>query len=195
LNVRRIGLPVEQLPDETLLAGLRSGDEEITVAFVRRFQAKVFGIALAVLGDTAAAEDVAQQAFERAWKHAHTYDALRGSVGTWLAAITRNLAIDVSRVRRPVPVDTSELLTRVIGSGDSTEQAALAAESAGDLRKALRVLPEAQARAVVLAAIGGLSASQIAQSESIPLGTAKTRIRGGLHRLRDLLEQSETEND
>jgi RNA polymerase sigma factor (sigma-70 family) len=193
--VRRIGLPVEQLPDETLLAGLGSGDEEISIAFVRRFQSKVFGVALAVLGDTSAAEEVAQQAFERAWRHARTYDPLHGSVGTWLSAITRNLAIDVARVRRPVPVDASELLSRVAGTRDRTEQVALAAQSADQLRSALRALPEAQSRAVVLSGIGGLSAAQVAENEGIPLGTAKTRIRGGLHRLRELLEPSETDHD
>src|ERR1700722_3206629 len=94
-SMRRVGLPVEQLPDETLLAGFGGGDEEITVAFVRRFQRRIFGVALSVLGDGRLAEDAAQQAFERAWRHAGTYDVRRGSVVAWLSSITRNLAIDM----------------------------------------------------------------------------------------------------
>ena len=66
--------PAERLPDETLLAGLGAGDAELSVAFVRRFQGLVFGVALNVLRDRNVAEDVAQQAFERAWKHAQMFD-------------------------------------------------------------------------------------------------------------------------
>lgn len=193
--MRRIGLPVDQLPDETLLAGYSSGDEELTVAFVRRFQSRIYGVALAVIGESGSAEDVAQQAFEKAWRHGHTYDPRRGSVTTWLAAITRNLAIDATRVRRPAPVDAETLLGRVVAGGDGPEHSALAGESAAELRSALRLLPREQARALVLSGIGGLSASQVAASEGIPLGTAKTRIRTGMHRLRAALVGSETDGE
>ena len=102
-----------------MLAGFSTGDAELTVAFVRRFQSKVFGVALAVVGEAGAAEDVAQQAFERAWRHGHAYDQRRGSVAAWLSTITRNLAIDTMRVRRPLPVDPEALLARV-GAGPTT---------------------------------------------------------------------------
>jgi RNA polymerase sigma factor (sigma-70 family) len=185
--VRRIGLPVDQLPDETLLAGVGHGDEEITVAFVRRHQRRVYGVALAVVGDPRLAEDVAQQAFVRAWRNAGSYDARRGSVGTWLGTITRNLAIDTTRVRRPQPVDPDELYLHVTASDDNPERSAVAGESAAELRAAIRTLPPEQARAVVLAGIAGYSASQVAEAEGIPLGTAKTRIRTAMQRLRATL--------
>jgi RNA polymerase sigma factor (sigma-70 family) len=178
----------EALSDEVLLAGYASGDPDLTVAFVRRFQARVYGVALAVTGDPGAADDVAQQAFVRAWRHGATFDRRRGAVGTWLAAITRNLAIDSLRVRRPVPVDTDVLLARVAAADRSPEATAMGSESAGELRAALRQLPPAQARAVVLAGIAGLSASQVAAAEGIPLGTAKTRIRSAMLALRRTLE-------
>jgi RNA polymerase sigma factor (sigma-70 family) len=194
--MRRVGLPVEQLPDEMLLSGFGGGDEEITVAFVRRFQRRIYGVALSVLGDGRLAEDAAQQAFERAWRHAGTYDVRRGSVGAWLSTITRNLAIDMARTRRSTPIDPDELLLRMATSGGSStgagfatstegpEREVMAGLAADDLRAALRGLPPEQARAVVLAGIGGLSASEIAESEGIPLGTAKTRIRTAMRRLR-----------
>ncbi len=188
--MRRIGIPIEDLPDEALLSGFGAGDEELSVAFVRRFQSKVFGVTLAVTGDRATAEDIAQQAFERAWRHARTYDSLRGSVGTWLGTIARNLAIDALRVRTPVPIDGEELLSRALSASPgarSSEQAVLAEESSVALRAALRQLPREQARAIVLAGIAGLSASQVAAAERIPLGTAKTRIRTAMHRLRSSL--------
>jgi RNA polymerase sigma factor (sigma-70 family) len=199
--VRRLGLPVDQLPDETLLAGFGIGDDEVSVAFVRRFQRRVYGVALAVLGDARQAEDVAQQAFERAWRHAATYDSRRGSVGTWLSTITRNLAIDAARVRRPQPVDPEELLMQIGASADSPERRALADEIGDDMRAALKGLPVEQARALVLAGIVGLSASEVAEAEHIPLGTAKTRIRTAMRRLRDTLggeyysEQDEEHQD
>jgi RNA polymerase sigma factor (sigma-70 family) len=194
-GIRSVGLPVEQLPDETLLAGYAAGETELTVAFVRRFQAKIFGVALAVVGDVGVAEDVAQQAFERAWRHGHAYDHRRGSVAVWLSAITRNLSIDAMRVRRPFPVDPEVLLARIGAGVDSPEHLAVLDESAGELRAALHRLPVEQARAIVLAGIVGMSASQVANTEGIPLGTAKTRIRTAMHRLRDALVRSGADHE
>lgn len=196
--MRRIGLPVDQLTDEALLTGFGDGDEELSVAFVRRYQSKVYGIALAVTGDPRYAEDVAQQAFERAWRHAHAFDPVKGSVAGWMAAITRNLALDAVRVRRALPVDTAALLDRVAppraGMADPVTSAEAGA-SADALRDALRALPPPQARAVVLAGIVGLSASQVADAEGVPLGTAKTRIRTAMHRLRAALETTGVRDD
>jgi RNA polymerase sigma-70 factor (ECF subfamily) len=183
------------MPDETLLVGVGSGDEEIAVAFVRRFQGKVYGVALSILGDRAQAEDVAQQAFERAWRNAHTYDPRRGTVSAWLSTITRNLAIDATRVRRPQPADPEELLLRIRTTAESPERAAVAGESAASLRAALHQLPREQARAVVLAGIVGLSASQVAATEGIALGTAKTRIRTAMGRLRAALVSEQVDYD
>jgi RNA polymerase sigma-70 factor (ECF subfamily) len=68
-------MPADRLPDETLLAGLGAGDADLALAFVRRFQRLVYGVALTVTRDPVTAEDVAQQAFEQAWKHAQVYDS------------------------------------------------------------------------------------------------------------------------
>jgi RNA polymerase sigma-70 factor (ECF subfamily) len=186
-GVRDRGLPVELLPDDGLLAGLATGDAEIAIAFVRRFQRIVFGVALAVLGDVRLAEDIAQQTFERAWRHAQVYDSRRGSVRTWLTAIARNLAVDAARVRRPTPVDPTELVQMLSLVSESAEQRAVAGESVAELRRAVAELPVGQARALVLAGIHGLTAREIADLEGIPLGTAKTRIRAAMGKLRTTL--------
>lgn len=180
------GRQVDGMPDDLLLAGLTEGDAELSVAFVRRFQARVLGVALAVLGDRALAEDVAQQAFERAWRHAAMFDPRRGGVGTWLTAITHNLAVDAARGRRVTPVDPLELADVV--AGGTPEGSALAAESADELRAAIRALPAEQGRALVLAAFRGMTAREVAETEGIPLGTAKTRIRAAMLRLAAELE-------
>jgi RNA polymerase sigma-70 factor (ECF subfamily) len=183
-DVSRIGIPIERLADETLLAGLATGDAEIAVAFVRRFQRKVFGVAVAVLGDPVLAEDVAQQTFERAWKHAAVFDARRGSVAAWLTTIAHNLAIDMVRARRATPVDPVELSTLIGVMVDTPERQAIANEASGELHKALASLPHDQARAVVMAGIYGMTGNEIADFEGIPLGTAKTRIRAAMTKLR-----------
>src|SRR3954469_18255156 len=83
------------LSDEALLAGLAAGQPEAAAAFIRRFQARVYGLVITIVRDEGVAEDVAQETFTRAWRHAASYDARRGRVATWLLSIARNLAIDV----------------------------------------------------------------------------------------------------
>jgi RNA polymerase sigma factor (sigma-70 family) len=173
-----------QQPDEVLLAGLGAGDPDLAVTFVRRFQRIVFGVAQAITGDPGTAEDVAQRAFERAWRHASVYDSTRGSVRAWLTTITRNLAIDAVRDRAPVPMNPDDLPIVLAAMTDNPERATVAHDSAERLRKALAGLPAPQARAVAMSGIYGLTARQIADTEGIPLGTAKTRIRDGMQKLR-----------
>jgi RNA polymerase sigma factor (sigma-70 family) len=179
-----MGTPADRLSDETLLAGLGAGDADLSIAFVRRFQRIVFGVALTVLGDRNIAEDVAQQTFEQAWRHAQVYDSRRGSVRAWLTTITHNLAIDVVRARTSVPVDPDDLPAILAAVTDTPERLAVAHDSAAQLRRALAELPSPQARAVAMAGIYGMTARQIADGEGIPLGTAKTRIRDGMQKLR-----------
>ena len=172
------------LTDEMLLAGFGTGDQEASLAFVRRFQRAVYGAALVVIKDAGLAEDIAQQAFERAWVHAEQFDPCRGTVRSWLVTIARNLAVDTLRVRRPYPIEPQDL-ERFIGALTTTpEGQALHQETSTRLRRALSDLPEAQARAVVLSAVHGLTAAELAELEDIPLGTAKSRIRSALIKLR-----------
>lgn len=174
--------------DDALLAGMTAGDPDAAVAFVARFQRRVFGLAITIVGDPRTAEDVAQEALLRAWRHGSTYDPRRGSVVTWLLSITRNMAIDVMRVRRPTAVDPDTLLSLLLTDAEAgPPEIAAAHDDADRLRVALTTLPSEQRRAVVLAGIGGLSAREVAESEGIPLGTAKTRIRTAMQRLRAAL--------
>jgi RNA polymerase sigma-70 factor (ECF subfamily) len=187
-----VGASADGLPDEALLAGFGAGDGALAVAFVRRFQRIVFGVAIAVTSDPGTAEDVAQHAFERAWRHASVYDARRGSVRSWLTTITHNLAVDVVRARSAMPMDPDDLPAVVTAMTDSPERLAVANDSAQGLRQALGRLPATQARAVAMAGIYGLTAGQIAETEQIPLGTAKTRIRDGMRKLRAAYLPAET---
>lgn len=176
----------DRASDAALVNALALNDESAAVAFVRRFQGPVFGLAVSITRDHALAEDIAQEAFLRAWRAAASYDPRRGSVLTWLLTITRNLAIDAVRARRSAPAEPGELelmiTTTLLGSdpGGRTETI-MAAQRLGQL-------PTEQARAVVLSVIGGRTMAEVAEYEGIPLGTAKTRVRAGLRRMRLAME-------
>ena len=175
--------------DETLLAGLAGGDHLAAAAFVRRFQGRVYGLALTIVRDPGRAEDVAQEAFLRAWRRAETYDPRRGRVVTWLLAIARNAAIDAVRMTRAEPIDPevlSSLLEMEIARRGTWDDPSLAER--GRLRDAMAALPLDQRRAIVLAAYLGRTAREIGELEGVPLGTAKTRIRTAMRRLRGELE-------
>ncbi len=174
-----------EVSDEALLAGMAQGDDDAALAFVRRYQRRVFGLAVGIVGEPGLAEDIAQEALTRAWRHAAVFDARRGSVATWVLTITRNLAIDALRLRRADPTDPDDLAAFAPPSGERLpEDAAVTADAADQLRSALGGLPPEQRRAVVLASLYGRTTAEISESESIPLGTAKTRVRAGLTKLR-----------
>jgi RNA polymerase sigma factor (sigma-70 family) len=175
----------DRLTDEALLAGLAVGDPDVAVVFVRRFQRRVFGLALTMVSDPALAEDVAQEALVKVWRHAGAFDPRRGSVTTWVLAITRNLAIDALRVRRAAPADPTALNALLPADGGQLpDEQATASDAAARLRAAIATLPPEQRRALLLASFAGRTAQEIADSEGIPVGTAKTRIRAAMHKLR-----------
>jgi RNA polymerase sigma-70 factor (ECF subfamily) len=178
----------DRLDDTALLAAIALGDESACTVFVRRHQRVVYGVAVGVCGDGQLAEDVAQQTFERVWRHAASFDERRGSVRTWMLTICRRLAIDVIRARRAMPLDPEDMLVILPSSrADEIEERAAASTELIRVNAAMQRLPDDQRRAVLLASLSGLTAAEIAQVEQIPLGTAKTRIRLGLRRLRSQL--------
>lgn len=195
LAIRQVVLYVYvvwSLSDESLLAGLGAGDSEAAAAFVRRFQGRVFGLALTIVGDRERAEDVAQETFVRAWKHAGAFDPRRGGVTTWLLTIARNVAVDVVRLRRHEVVGSDVLLALQLPSAEQDpDERLIAAGESERVRRAVAILPEEQKRALVLAAFHGLTGREISELEGIPLGTVKTRIRTAMLKLRSSLEVSD----
>jgi RNA polymerase sigma-70 factor (ECF subfamily) len=176
------------LSDEALLAGMAVGDERAGVAFVRRYQRRVYGLAFSIVGDAVLAQDVAQEAFLRVWKHALVFDRRRASVATWALTITRNLAVDALRVRRPVPTDPGDfVLMGIADRRPGPEEHAGSQDARERIGAALALLPPEQSRALVLATVYGYTAAEVSRVEAVPLGTAKTRIRRGLQKLRALV--------
>lgn len=176
--------------DESLLAGMASADRDAVAVLVRRHQSRVYGLARSIVRDPHLAEDVAQEAFIRAWRYAGAYDPRRGAVLPWLLTITRNAAIDHLRSRRVRPEVPAESVGALLPA-DRTDPGDRVGQDAEARRtfEALATLPEPQRRAVVLATYAGWTAVEVGEFEGVPLGTAKTRIRTGLSRLRLLLTE------
>jgi RNA polymerase sigma factor (sigma-70 family) len=183
--------------DEALFAGFATGDPESGTVFVRRFQARVFGLALAITRDPAEADEVAQDAFVRAWRYAASFDARRGGLAGWLLGITRNVAIDRVRLaanrRERLELDgTGELALQMAldsaGAGDEVSEVAERHDALTRVARSLRSLPAEQCDALIAVTVKGLTTREYAEAVGVPLGTAKTRIRLGLRKLRQRLE-------
>ncbi|MFN2478182.1 MAG: RNA polymerase sigma factor [Pseudonocardiaceae bacterium] len=173
-----------------LVADLDSGFAEV----VRAYERVVYSVALRLSSHPADAEDLASEAFLRA------YQALRGyhneriaslRLQPWLLTIVRNLARNAVRDarRRPDPPPPFEPMDQH-ACGPSVEQEVERDEVARALGAVLARLPEAQRVAVVLRHVVGLPTSEVAEVLSCPDGTAKSHISRGLHRLRALLTET-----
>jgi RNA polymerase sigma-70 factor (ECF subfamily) len=137
---------------------------------------------MAVLNDHARAQDVVQDVFLRLWRRPDAFDGRRGALGPYLRLMARSRALDLWREgesRRRV----SDRLSHAFELGDARPDARLAPER-HDLHAAVRTLPHGQREAVVLTYWAGLTAAEVARHADVPLGTAKSRVRLGVRRLR-----------
>ncbi len=166
--------------DFSLVSAIRSGDESAMAMLYDRYSSLVYSVALRVLGDTGAAEDILQEVFMQLWRNPGLFDSSRGNLGAWLAVISRNRAIDGLRRRKP-ETDIADIVLSV-----EPDMAAEAERSVAmvKVRGALEAMPASQRAALEMAYFEGLSHSEIAVKTGEPLGTIKTRIRSGLLALR-----------
>jgi len=170
--------------DGALIAAIRSGDQDAMAQLYARYSSVVYAVALRVLGDTAAAEDVLQEIFIQLWRNPGAFDSGRGNLAPWLAVITRNRAVDSLRKRRP-QTEISETTVSVEPDLASQADRGRAMEK---VRAVLKDMPEAQRSLLEMAYFEGYSHSEIAEKTGEPLGTVKTRIRNGLMLLRKAVE-------
>jgi len=184
-------------PTDALLgARLAAGDDHALAEVFDGLAAAVYGAALRVLGDCAAAEDVVQDVFVELWTRPGRFDPGAGSLRTYLTVLARHRAVDLlrSELRRLARQERHHRLSpgqRQESPGESVA----AAETAGMVRQALRALPDGQRQVVELAYFQGLSFREVAVVAGIPEGTAKSRLRLALAKLeavldRELLEPS-----
>jgi RNA polymerase sigma-70 factor (ECF subfamily) len=183
-------MDVGKLDDVALVRGVQDRDERAIEELVRRYDGPLFSFAYRLVGREDFAQDVVQEVFLALWRDATRYDPTRGAVSSWLLTMTRYKAIDLVRREtgpRRGTVDADLSLER--SDVDVHEEAWLNARRVR-VRAALDELTDAQREAVTLAFFDGLTHPEVAEALSLPLGTAKTRIRDGLLRLRRVLGDS-----
>jgi RNA polymerase sigma-70 factor (ECF subfamily) len=170
-------------PDAIMMSAIRSGDEQAMAQLYGHYSAIVYSVALRVLGDSAAAEDVQQEVFMQLWRSPGIFDSGRGSLPGWLAVIARNRAIDLLRKRRR-ETDIADVLLccdpDILRGMEWTG-------ALGKIQGALELMPLAQRSALEMAFFEGRTHTEIAEKTGEPLGTIKTRIRAGLLALRKAL--------
>ena len=171
-----------------LLGQAALGDQVAFAAFYDAMSARAYGLALRVVRNPAHAEEVLQEAFLDAWRSSARYDAQRGSAAGWLLTIVHRKAVDrVRSVEAATARDETWDRETTPIDHDQTAEAAHASLDATRVRNAVATLTDVQRRAVELAYFGGYTHTEVATLLDVPLGTAKTRIRDGLIRLRDLM--------
>jgi RNA polymerase sigma-70 factor (ECF subfamily) len=179
--MRRASTQAPHLEDDGyLIARMRAGDKDAMAAVYDRYRGIVYAVALRVLGNTTAAEDVLQEVFLRLWRNPNGFDAERGKLPAWLAVSARNRSIDVLR-QRPPEDDIEEFS---ISSNIDLEDGLARTEAVERIRAVLSQLPNEQRKSLEMAYFDGMTQSEIAAKTGEPLGTVKTRIRTGLLTLR-----------
>jgi RNA polymerase sigma-70 factor (ECF subfamily) len=155
-----------------------------------RFSSRIYGLGIVMLGSDAAAQDLVQDTFVKLWRSADRYDASRGKLETWVLLVARSLAIDALRRR---VLEVRALLTLgPLAEADPRPQPddlAATADLVDRARRAMDRLSGEQRAALELAYFGGKTSAEVAEMEGIPLGTAKTRIRSALLRLRETMAE------
>ena len=162
--------------DALLLDRLRHGDEAAMTALYERYSRIVYSVALRVLRDTAAAEDVLQEIFMQVWRSPGSFLETRGSLGGWLAVVARNRSIDTLRRRRPTDQVEEIALASPYNLAEEAERNNLMERA----RAAIVHLPAEQRKTLEMAFFDGLTHTEIAEITGDPLGTVKTRIRTAL---------------
>jgi RNA polymerase sigma-70 factor (ECF subfamily) len=180
----------EASSDAALMRAFASREPAAAAELYERFASRVYGLGIVMLGGDAAAQDLVQDTFVKLWRSADRYDPRRGKLETWVLLVARSLAIDSLRrrvlearvlERNPPPHEASDE-----PGPDARAEVADLSERA---RRAMQSLTDGQRAALELAYFGGKTSAEVAELEGIPIGTAKTRIRTALLRLREALTE------
>ena len=189
------GLPAgHELADAELVFRVGAGDRQAFALLWRRHVGLVRASAARVLHDPQGAEDVAQDVFERLWRRPQAFDPARGSFQAWFRRVARNRAIDLVRRRAArretaLGADPWPLTATPCARAATRLERSDIADVRQAVRRAVAQLPPPQREAIALVYFGDLTHAQLAERTGVPLGTAKTRVRLGLKKLRALLEE------
>ena len=179
------------LEDGELMSLIEEQDREALEALYARYSGPVFSLAMQMLRDAGAAEEVTQDAFFNIWRRASSYRSDRGKVTAWLFSIAHHRVIDeVRRRKRREQAHSSQdvdLLSSLADDSGDPARFAIGRMRRSEIKEALSGLRPEQRDVVILAYYGGLTHSEIAKKLDQPLGTVKTRMRLALKKLRDLM--------
>ncbi len=172
---------------DVLMARVRERDADAFESLYDLYHRLVYGVALRMLGEGGAAEDVTQTVFLKVWNSPDLYRG--GNLAAWIVRVTRNRSLDVLRGR----ATRNEIeLPEALPESEAMEETAIARIDAARVRKALAALPIEQREPIELGFFGGVTHEEIARRSGTPLGTIKTRIRAGLRKLRTSLDEAVT---
>jgi RNA polymerase sigma-70 factor (ECF subfamily) len=178
--------------DSLLAQRIRSGDREALGELYDRYASVALATALRVVADREQAEDLVHDSFVAVWQKIDRFDPMRGSLRAWLLTVVRNRAIDRLRAgRASIAIEDADDQSLLRTSPNPTWEAAIAHQSATELRNAIESLPSEQRQAVELAYFGGNTYREIAVLTNVPLGTANGRLRLALAKLREALQETD----
>lgn len=175
------------LDAEKLMMRVRGRDANALETLYDAHHRLVYGIAMRMLSDVSAAEDVTQAVFLKVWSAPELFRG--GNFPAWLVRMTRNRCLDALRSRTSHP-ETE--LPEALPEDQTIEEVAFARLDAQAVRDALAALPDAQREPIELGFFGALTHEEIARRTGTPLGTVKTRVRMGLKKLRTALQGTVT---
>lgn len=178
-----------------LLSRVALGDQASFAEFYRQTSAHLYGVALRILKDTAAAEEILQEAYVNVWHHAGAYEVAKSQPLTWLTSIVRNRCLDQLRRREldTVPMTTDDDDAPAFdlpGDAPTPAEMLLAGAAARSVRECVDALDAGPKQAIALAFYQGLSHSELAAHLREPLGTVKSWVRRGLERLKSCLDRA-----
>ncbi|MFN2117208.1 MAG: RNA polymerase sigma factor [Candidatus Promineifilaceae bacterium] len=187
-------LAASEFDDFELMQEISRGNGSALSELYDRYSRLIYSVAFGIVRNQETAEEITLDIFTRAWEKGGTYDPQLAKVSTWLTRMARNLAIDRLRREKVRPLHDSVSWAIVsnepLSTKNSPETFVYVSMEQQRVRAAVASLPSSQQEALALAFFNGLSHSEIAQELDLPLGTVKGRIRAGMKKLRDLLEEN-----
>jgi RNA polymerase sigma-70 factor (ECF subfamily) len=181
--------------DAALLARIVARDERAVEELYERYSRQLYSLAYQVTKADRFAQDVVQEVFVAVWKDAARFDASRGAFAPWLFSLARHKAIDLVRREANVRKHTADVDLAFREAADDVDHEAWLNLRRDRVHEAIGQLTETQRVALELAFFSGLTHVEVAERLGIPLGTAKTRIRSALLRLRDVLGTSLSDDE
>lgn len=178
-----------------LISRIKNRDEQALELFYDKYNKLLFSLVLSIVKRREEAEDVLQELFTKIWEKAHTYNEKQGSVYSWVVTMSRNKAIDRIRSRRyksamKEATDNESPYDHIESEVQNPLDQTILNERAGYVQEALNSIPKEQRQVIMVAYFQGMTQSEISVELDLPLGTVKSRMRDGMMKLKNILQDS-----